>query len=207
MSSNINREDMLELSRRMTATRTHLTRLAGAYIDDEGFVDGTFNVHFLKLKGAERNRCLEIAKAIPLSETNKELVSAEIPGMKPGSVWQLLYALRDCELKNDALLMNLYEMIAEQYPTGANYAIYVYYGVYDVPVKASDKGRMDESEEVYRFLLVAISPTDEEQIPQAPECGFLYPAFTDRSTDLAHVNIYQRKDCRNGKLPKILGLE
>ena len=37
----INRSDMLELTRRMTDTRTHLVRVAGAYMDEEGCVDGT----------------------------------------------------------------------------------------------------------------------------------------------------------------------
>ena len=37
----INREDMLELKRRMTVKRYSMTRIAGAYIDREGYVDGT----------------------------------------------------------------------------------------------------------------------------------------------------------------------
>jgi hypothetical protein len=191
MAIEINREDMLELTRRMNSSRTNFVRIAGAYMDEEGFVDGTFNTSFLGLRGEERQRCLSIAKAVLLSDTNRELKSYEIPGMKNGSVWQMLYALRDCELKNDALLLNLYEIIAEQYPTGSPYAIYIYYGVYDVPLKAADKEQLGESEEVYTYLLAAIAPTDRDQIPQMPQAGFLYPAFTDRSTDLAHVNIYR----------------
>ena len=45
----INREDMLELTRRMTPKRNCFSRIAGAYFDEEGFVDGTFNRHFLNL--------------------------------------------------------------------------------------------------------------------------------------------------------------
>ncbi len=45
----INREDMLELTRRMTLKRNCFDRIAGAYLDEEGFVDGTFNKHFQKL--------------------------------------------------------------------------------------------------------------------------------------------------------------
>jgi uncharacterized protein Yka (UPF0111/DUF47 family) len=191
MAIEINREDMLELTRRMNSSRTNFVRIAGAYMDEEGFVDGTFNTNFLGLRGEERQRCLSIAKAVLLSDTNRELKSYEIPGMKNGSVWQMLYALRDCELKNDALLLNLYEIIAEQYPTGRPYAIYIYYGVYDVPLKAADKEQLGESEEVYTYLLAGIAPTDRDQIPQMPQAGFLYPAFTDRSTDLAHVNIFR----------------
>jgi hypothetical protein len=191
MEIEINREDMLELTRRMNSSRTNFVRIAGAYMDEEGYVDGTFNTSFFGLRGEERQRCLSIAKAVLLSDTNRELKSYEIPGMKNGSVWQMLYALRDCELKNDALLLNLYEIIAEQYPTGRPYAIYIYYGVYDVPLKAADKEQLGESEEVYTYLLAAIAPTDRDQIPQMPEAGFLYPAFSDRSTDLAHVNIFR----------------
>ena len=186
------REDMLELTRRMTSTRSHLVRLAGAYMDEEGYFDGSFNINFLNLKGEERKRCLDIAKAIPFSETNKELISYKVPPISKGSIWQLLSAIKECELKNDALLLNLYELIAEKYPTGNSYAIYVYYGAYDVPVKAADKERLDESEEVYRYIIVAIAPTDKEFVAGLPQTGFLYPAFTNRSTDTTHVNVFQK---------------
>ena len=33
----INREDMLELTRRMTPARSHIDRIAGAYYDAEGY--------------------------------------------------------------------------------------------------------------------------------------------------------------------------
>ncbi|MFR5732867.1 MAG: adenosine deaminase [Clostridium sp.] len=42
----INREDMLELTRRMTPARSSVGRIAGAYFDEEGYVDGTFNTNF-----------------------------------------------------------------------------------------------------------------------------------------------------------------
>ena len=45
----IDREDMLELTRRMTIARNCFNRVAGAYMDEEGFIDGSFNTHFLKL--------------------------------------------------------------------------------------------------------------------------------------------------------------
>jgi hypothetical protein len=196
MEQVINREDMLELTRRLTSKRTNLVRIAGAYMDDEGYIDGTFNTSFLSLKGAEKERCLAIAKEVLISGTNSELKSHKIPGMLPGSIWQLLYAIRDCELKNDALLLNLYEIIAEQYPKGREYAIYIYYGVYDVPVKASDKERLEDSEEVYSYIIAAIAPTDADQVPELPNAGFLYPAFTDRSTDMEHINVFRESSLR-----------
>ena len=35
----INREDMLALTRRMTVKRTSMTRLAGGYLDRDGYIE------------------------------------------------------------------------------------------------------------------------------------------------------------------------
>ena len=75
----INREDMLELSRRMTPARASVARIAGAYFDEEGYVDGTFNTHFLKLSAAERSRNLNLAKTVLLAKTNEEQIEHPIP--------------------------------------------------------------------------------------------------------------------------------
>lgn len=62
----INREDMLALTRRMNVKRTSITRIAGAYIDSDGFIDGTFNTSFLKLSPAERTRIWRSRRRSPL---------------------------------------------------------------------------------------------------------------------------------------------
>lgn len=50
----INRDDMLELTRRMTPARASIDRIAGAYFDEEGY-DGMEHsiLHFLKLSAPE----------------------------------------------------------------------------------------------------------------------------------------------------------
>ena len=50
----INRDDMLELTRRMTPARSCFDRIAGAYIDDIGEVDESFNIHFGKLTTSDK---------------------------------------------------------------------------------------------------------------------------------------------------------
>ena len=151
----IDREDMLELTRRMTVSRSCFSRIAGAYMDEEGFIDGSFNTHFLKLSGSEKERNLNIAKTVPYSNTNVNLKNyrLDLGARRPGGVIQLLEALRQCELKNDALLYSLYEYIGEKYQPGYPYAIYLFFGSYDVPTKGKDKENQWESEEVYQFLI------------------------------------------------------
>ena len=56
---------MLELTRRMTPARSCISRIAGAYFDEEGYVDGTFNTNFLRLSLSERTKQLALAKTVP----------------------------------------------------------------------------------------------------------------------------------------------
>ena len=93
----IYREDMLELTRRMTLSRSSFTRIAGCYIDSDGEFDGSFNTNFLKLSASERTKNIGIAKAIPYAETNINLKQFEFQAeaQKAGSMWQLLMAMRE----------------------------------------------------------------------------------------------------------------
>lgn len=190
----INRDDMLELTRRMTLSRNCFSRIAGAYFDAEGFVDGTFNKHFQKLSKKDQQFNLEIAKAVPFSKTNEELLEyvLEPEDMGKESIWQMLMALKTCELKNDALLDVLYEVIGEKYRSSSDYAFYIFYGNYDVPLKAKDKESLWESEEVYSFMIGVICPVHGDYEPDAPVSGFLFPAFKDRSSDTGRIEIFQK---------------
>ena len=107
----IDREDMLALTRRMTVKRTSITRIAGAYMDPEGYVDGTFNTRFLKLSGSDKAKNLELAKTIPFAPTNRNLKRYVIPEGARGkkSLWQLLMGARSSGLENDALLDIFYD--------------------------------------------------------------------------------------------------
>ena len=82
-----------------------------------------------------------------------------------------------------------------------NYLILLYLDSYDVMTRTKDNINVDESEEVYKYMLCAICPVtlskpglgylEKEQrigarirdwVVGAPETGFLFPAFNDRST-------------------------
>ena len=198
----INREDMLELTRRMTPKRISFTRIAGAYMDKDGEMDGSFNTNFLNLSTGEKEKNLAIAKTIPFSETNEQLKEYAVSSKGKGSVWQLLMGMRQCGLKNDALMYTFYEHVAEHYQTTEEYAIFIFHDRYDVPVKAADK-------EVYEYLICAICPLAGEYEPGKPECGFLFPSFSDRSCDVGHVAVFQA-DSRKPHLElieKILGVK
>ena len=70
----INRDDMLELTRRMTPASTTFTRIAVCYVDRDGDFDGSFNINSLKLPASERTKKLKRANEFPFSATNVDLI-------------------------------------------------------------------------------------------------------------------------------------
>lgn len=204
----IDRNDMLELTRRMTLERTCFDRIAGAYINDMGEVDGSFNIHFGKLSPKEKKRNLAMAKAVPFSRTNDQLKEYEFTDTSKGrdTMYRLLSVLQKCGLKNDEVLDIFYEQMADGYPVDHDFSVYLYHGVYDVPLKAKDKADLFESEEVYDFLICTISPLRGEYEPGDPVFGFLYPAFSERSADDRKLYIFHKDPERpeDGLLYKLL---
>ena len=206
----INREDMLELTRRMTPARTCFDRITGAYINDMGEVEDSFNVHFGKLSGSEKSRNLALAKAIPFAKTNEQLKEYTFSEKAKGkdSIYTLLRAIQQCGLKNDALMELLYEQIADGFPVDYEFATFVFHGTYDVPIKAKDKESLWDSEEVYDFIICTVSPMAGEYEPAEPVFGFLYPAFSDRSADAEKIDIFHVKpeQLEEGLMYKLLGI-
>ncbi|MDO4555297.1 MAG: DUF4317 family protein [Lachnospiraceae bacterium] len=202
----IDREDMLELTRRMTMSRNCFHRIAGAYFDKDGYVDGTFNIHFQKLTKVEQEQKLKLAKAIPFARTNVELKEHFFPEsvQRQGTVWQFLNVILKDDLKNDGLLDIFYEMFGEQYPASHDYGIFFFLGKYDIPRKGTDHASQWESEEVYPFLVCTVCPIDSDYEPQGVESGFLFPAYKNRAGIQNMVNVFGEDE--HPEILKILGI-
>ncbi len=194
----IDRSDMLELTRRMTPTRTCFTRIAGAYLTGEGEIDETFNVSFLNLSASDKAKYLKLAKTVPFAKTNEQLKEHRFTkeAMGRDSMWQLLTGVHSCGLKNDLLLEVLYEQIGIFYETAGPFAVSIFHGIYDVPMKSTDKGYLYESEEVYDFMICAVSPQLPDYEIGKPDYGFLFPAFSYRSADREAVDVFDRDPSR-----------
>ena len=205
----IDRNDMLELTRRMTVSRNCFSRIAGAYMVSEGYEDGSFNIHFGKLTAPEAKRNLDMAKAVIFSETNKQLKEYSFPqgSARRSGMWNMLMALKENRLKDDALLSVFYEVIGENFKTKQDYSVFMFSGSYDIPVKGSDGAFLSDSDIVYDFLVCAVSPLIKPYEPDEPVFGFLFPAFKDRLYDENMINIFNSDTDRiqTDVMKKILG--
>ena len=209
----MNKKDILEIKRRFKKEACTFTRMCGCYVDADHNKITKIGETFLNLEDEEFYKYLEIAKKVLSGTIGNNLLELEFPLAEETADGrqQFLMGLRESKLKNDDLLDTFYDMIIDSYDYVGNYLILIFHDAYDVMTKTSDNGKLDESEEVYEYLLCAICPVnltkpglgyreDENRIgPRirdwvvgAPDTGFVFPAFTDRSTDIHSVMFYTR---------------
>ena len=209
----MNQKDVLELKRRLKKDACTFTRVCGCYVDADKNKVTSFGETFLNLEDEEFYKYLEITKKVLSGTIGNNILELEFPTAEEaaGGRQQFLMGLRESALKNDDLMDAFYDLVIDSYDYVGNYLILVFHDAYDVMTKTSDNNKLDESEEVYEYLLCAICPVnltkpglgyreDENRIgPRirdwvvgAPDTGFVFPAFTDRSTDIHSVMFYTR---------------
>lgn len=224
----MNKKDIYEIKSRLKKTGCTFTRMCGCYVNAEKEIVVRLQETFLNLEEEEFYKYLEIAKKTLSGTLGNHLLELSFPleEEEPGGRQQFLMGLRESRLKNEGLLDTFYQHIIETYDYPSNYLILIFHDAYDVPTKTSDNLKLDESEEVYEYLLGAICPVDltkpglgyledkntigarsRDWVVGLPETGFVFPAFTERSADVHSVLFYSKNPERAHKevMEQVLG--
>lgn len=209
----MNKKDVSELKRRLKKESCTITRMCGCYVDSERNRVVKLDETFLNLDEEEFFKYLEIAKKTLSGTIGNNLLELPFPMEEeaPGGRQQFLMALRSSSLLQEELLERFYDLVIDNYEYAGNYLILIFHDAYDVITKTSDNNKIDESEEVYEYLIGAVCPVslskpglgyraDQNRIgPRVrdwvvgmPESGFIFPAFTDRSADIHAVMTYHK---------------
>jgi hypothetical protein len=212
----MNKKEIAELKRRFKKETATFTRLCGCYVDGNHNKICKFSNTFLNLEEDEFYKYLEIANKSLSGTLGNNLLELHFPIEEEavGGRQQILMALRDTKLEDEALLDTYYDLVIDTYDHAGNYLILLYHDVYDVMTRTTDNINLDESEEAFAYLICAICPVDlskpglgyreDEQrigarvrdwVVGAPDTAFLFPAFNDRSTDI-HTTLFYTKNTK-----------
>ena len=214
----MNKKDLAELRRLWKGDDVCADTLAYTHVID-GRMTGVNSCSFLSLEDDVFYKLVEIAKKclsgniqdkqlfIPVPETNGALKRTDL---------ETLARMHRTDDNWDASVTSLFERIAEGCTDLNNYAILLFKVFYDVPMKADDNATLDDSDYTYAHMICAICPVeltkpslmvdakDNALCPitrlaqvKPPETAFLYPAFTERSSDYDHALVY----VKNAKEP------
>ena len=224
----MDKKSINELRRRLKKDGCTFTKMCGCYIDDNKNKVTNLDEIFLNLEDEEYFKYLDIAKKVLSTNVGNNILELNFPleEEKPGGHQQFLLGLKKSGLKDQGLLDAFYDMVIEKYNSLGNYLILLFHDVYDVMTKTTDNNKLDESEEVYEYIICAICPMvlskpglgynkdknkistlNREWFVGMPETGFVFPAFIDRSSDIHSVLMYtaDSKNVHTDMIEDILG--
>ena len=222
------KKDILELKKRLKKDHCTFTKMCGCYVNGEKNIILNFRETFLNLEEDEYFKYLEIAKKVLSGTIGNNILELNFPPNEnlENEKQLSLIQLKKSQLKDDALLQDFYKSIIDSYDYTGNFLILVFHDAYDVITKTTDNSKIDESEEVYEYILCAICPVslsdpglryfEEEKkikprirdwVVDAPTLGFVFPAFINRGSDVNSVMYYTKnaKDPHTELMEKALG--
>ena len=201
----MNKKDILELKKRFKKNNCTFTKMCGCYVNGEKNILLKFRETFLNLEEDDYFKYLEIAKKVLSGTMGNNLLELNFPlNDEYINERQLsLMELKKSQLKDDKLLDDFYKLIIENYHYTGNFLILIFHDAYDIITKTTDNAKLDESEEVYEYILCAICPVElskaglryfedenaiksriRDWVVEAPVHGFVFPAFIDRGSDV-----------------------
>ena len=209
----MNKKETLELKRRFKKDSTTIDKIAGCYIDCNKNKVCKIQGKFLSLDEDEYYKYLEIAKKSLSGTIGNNLLQLEFPLVEEedNGKQKLLMELMKSKFEDEDLLDKFYDLIIETYDSPGNYLVTLFHDNYDVPMKTKDNMKLDDSEEVYEYIICSICPVSlskpalgyreaektigpriRDWVVAAPETAILFPAFTDRSTDIHNCMFYTK---------------
>lgn len=211
----MNKKEANEIKKLFTPANCAISRICGCYVDAEKNKRTELKEAFLSLPEEEAFKYFAIFRSALSGTIGKNVVNMEFPlhTEEEGGTQNFLLKLRDSQLKDDVLIEEFYDRVIASYDYGENFYIILIHCAYDIPARSTDGLEMeDASDFVYEFIQCTICPVklskaglcynseantienrNRDWLVEAPDTGFLFPAFSDRNTDI-HGLLYYSKN-------------
>lgn len=207
----MNKTDIMEIKKRFKKNETTITKFYSFYVDGEGEISFFRKDNLLKLRDdceEDFHKFLDMQKKL-LSGKSYDL---DFNGEDSSEVKKILNVLKE-ELKDEEVLKVLAESIKEAYLKDNMSRALITFAIdtYDIPEKTTDGIKTGESDEVYTYIMCSVCPVTLskaglsvyesskeikarilDSIVSPPEIGFVFPSFTDRSSDDSTITIFSK---------------
>lgn len=197
-------KEIAEIRRRLQPERHAITHIYGCYVNEEKEILTTFAQSLGLMPQDEAEKYLALFRRGLSGTLHKNLldISFTTAQVADSDEHRLLSDLRKTELKSDEVRRIFYEKVMETSPVPGNYLILLLHNRYDVPFRGKD-GAKSDGDEVFSYIQCILCPvkltksalayraaesefhnSEPGWVVTAPELGFLFPAFDERSTNL-----------------------
>ena len=211
----MNEKEIAELRRRFRADKSSISRVRGCYVNETREIISQFDQSLGILGQTESEQLLSTLRKTLSGTLGKNLLDIPFDTRQvvEGDQHKLLMALRNSALRDEEAVSAFYQRVIQSLDLEGNYLILLVQDDYDVPYRSKDGERQDDaSSEVFRYILCSICPVKQTKealsyyvyenafhsisadwVVSAPEMGFLFPSFDERSTNLYDA-LYYCKD-------------
>ena len=210
----MNDKEISEIRRHLRRDRSNMTALYGCYVNDNKEIITEFRQSTGMMPENEGDKYFALLRRTLSGSIGRNLIDItfKTSQVADSPEHKLLMGLRESKCADEELRGELYKKIIDNVVMEGNYLILLGCDSYDVPFRSKDDSHQrDQSEEVYTYILCTICPVKQtkanlhyvpeeklfhdgamNQMVSAPDLGFLFPAFDDRSTNIYNCLYYTR---------------
>lgn len=210
----MNEKEIGEIRRHMRRDRSNMTAIYGCFVNDNKEIITEYRASTGIMSENEADKYYAILRKALSGSIGKNLIdltfkTSQVAGSPEH---ELLMKLRETKLQDEDLRLEFYKKIIDTIIMEGNYLILLGCDSYDVPFKSKDDTlQNDSADETFTYLICAICPVKQTKanlhyVPEektfhdgamnqpvsAPEIGFLFPAFDNRSTNIYNALYYTR---------------
>lgn len=215
----MNEKEIGEIRRHLRRDRSNMTAIYGCFVNDNKEIIAEYRASTGIMSENEADKYFAILRKALSGSLGKNLIdltfkTSQVAGSPEH---ELLMKLRESKLQEEELRVNLYKKIIDTLVLEGNYLILLGCDSYDVPFKSKDDTlQNDSADETFTYLVCAVCPVKQTKpnlhyVPEektfhdgamnqpvsAPEVGFLFPAFDNRSTNIYNALYYTHNTKEN----------
>lgn len=213
----MNKKDIAEIRRRLNPESQNPIEICGCYVNGKGAVVSSFRRSLISLPQSEAEKYMQLFKRVLSGDMGKNLSLLSFPAdeVMDGATHARLMALNSSAMNDTDALNRFFETVIENTHMEGNYLVLLLHDTYDVPFRSLSGAPDDDSaqsENVFSYLLCAVCPVKQSKsslaycvpdndfvarepdwVVNAPDMGFLFPAYEDGGPNI-HATLYYTRD-------------
>lgn len=210
----MNEKEIGEIRRRFSAAKSNINHIRGCCVSTEGQILSEFDQSLAFLTEDEIDKILGIIRKTLSGYLGRNLCDIEFSTKQvlESAEHKTLMDIRNTDMNDDDAVHELYQRIISSFEgIENNYIIMLASDKYDVPSRRVDGEKGDDSSEIFRYFVCCVCPikTSKSQlgfyisgnpfrsvsadtVVTAPEVGFMFPSFDDRSANIYKALFYTK---------------
>lgn len=209
----MNEKETGELRRRLRTDKCAVSYIYGCFVNEKKEIVTAFRNSTAMMDKDNTDSLYKIMKKALGGTIGKNLVSLPFSNAQvmDSEEHRLFMTIKSDTEETEAAIQKLFELLAEHSQMDGCYLILLIKDSYDVPEYNGNGDTNEDSSEVFRYFLCALCPVKDTKaalsfqatendfksitansVVGAPETGFMFPSFDDRSSNIYDILYYTK---------------